>query len=173
MSVRELKQLRHYLHEDFVKQGLQIYNFAEEPEDVAFEESLMNKLPFCLVNSEELVSASESKLREMGLIIDNKKVLGREFIWGTMQVENPNHCDFNLLKSILFDTHMEDLKELTRENFYEEWRTSYMRSNSRSILFPADLAALVGEMLPPSAANNQQQAPVANRKPQSSGIRAA
>lgn len=137
--------MRHYLHQDFVRQGLKIYSFAED-EDTDPMESLIQRLPFCLVNSEELVSPSESKLREMGIMINDQKVLGREFIWGTMCVENPNHCDFNLLKTILFDTHMDDLVEMTREVFYEEWRTFYMKANSRSILFPADLTNLVQDM---------------------------
>ena len=155
-------------------QDLQIYNFAEDPEELAFEEPFLHQVPFCIINSEELFSASERKSREMGLIIDGQKVLGREFIWGVMQVENPNHCDFNLLKSILFDSHMQDLKDITKDTFYEEWRTSYMRSNSRSILFPADLAALVGEILPPSALPAvQSNASRARNQHSTSGIQAA
>ncbi len=54
---------------------------------------------------------------------DGKKVLGREYPWGTVLIENKNHCDTLLLREMLIHSHMEDLKEQTHL-LYEKYRAS-------------------------------------------------
>lgn len=154
VTCKELKQIKEYLNASFSNEDLDIYKFEaydgdEDDEDGGQEESSKNeqinfneKVPFCLVNSEEMISASDAVQREMGFMVDGKKVLGRQFLWNTIEVENPKHSDFNILKMALFDLYLEDLKEST-VYLYEKWRTEFMKSNRRSVYFPPDLAPLV------------------------------
>ena len=100
-----------------------------------------------MVNSEELESYDPTKQRQMGIVVNNEKILGREFAFGVIEVENPKHCDFTALTEILFDSHLDDLRETKKDKFYENWRTKNLTSRRKSILVPADLKALtlVGE----------------------------
>ena len=44
--------------------------------------------------------------------VGGKKVRGRQYPWGVVEVENPEHCDFVKLRSMLI-THMQDLQEVS------------------------------------------------------------
>merc|ERR1711931_420958 len=52
----------------------------------------------------------------------NKMVKARQYPWGTVQVENENHCDFMKLREMLIRTNMEDLRETTHKTHYELYR---------------------------------------------------
>ncbi|KAF8442837.1 Septin-domain-containing protein [Boletus edulis BED1] len=47
----------------------------------------------------------------------------RKFRWGTVDVLNPEHCDFAALRTAILLTHMKVLKAHTREVLYEKYRT--------------------------------------------------
>ena len=51
-----------------------------------------------------------------------KKIRGRQYPWGVVEVENPNHCDFIKLRTMLI-THMQDLQEVTHDVHYENYRS--------------------------------------------------
>ena len=38
---------------------------------------------------------------DRALTINNKSILGRQTKWGFVEVENPNHCEFSLLRDML------------------------------------------------------------------------
>lgn len=67
-------------------------------------------MPFAVVGSETLVGPN--------------KVLGREYPWGVIEVENESHCDFVKLRYMLIRTHMEELKDHTNLVLYENYRIS-------------------------------------------------
>ncbi|KAE8287814.1 Septin-6 [Larimichthys crocea] len=68
---------------ELVSNGVQIYQFPTDDKSVAEINSTMNShLPFAVVGSTEEVK------------IGNKMVKARQYPWGTVQVENENHCDF-------------------------------------------------------------------------------
>lgn len=54
--------------------------------------------------------------------VAGKKVRGRQYPWGIVDVENPEHCDFIKLRSMLI-THMQDLQEVTHDVHYENFRS--------------------------------------------------
>ena len=54
--------------------------------------------------------------------VAGKKVRGRQYPWGVVEVENPEHCDFVKLRSMLI-THMQDLQEVTHDVHYEDFRS--------------------------------------------------
>lgn len=49
-------------------------------------------------------------------------------------VENPMHCDFVKLRTMLVRTHMQDLKDVTRETHYENYRAQCIQSMTRMVV---------------------------------------
>ncbi|KKF94271.1 Septin-14 [Ceratocystis platani] len=54
-------------------------------------------------------------------------VMGRQFPWGFADPYNEEHCDFIRLKEAVFSEWRGDLRELSREQWYEGWRTSRLK----------------------------------------------
>ncbi|KAG6820720.1 hypothetical protein H0H93_012773 [Arthromyces matolae] len=54
---------------------------------------------------------------------DLKSVFTRKFRWGTVDVLNPDHCDFSALRTTILSTHLKLLKNQTNEVLYERYRT--------------------------------------------------
>ncbi|KAF8964397.1 septin family protein [Flammula alnicola] len=54
---------------------------------------------------------------------DLKGVFIRKFRWGTVDVLDPNHCDFAALRTAVLSTHLKLLKTHTKEVLYEKYRT--------------------------------------------------
>ncbi|KAJ7784517.1 septin family protein [Mycena metata] len=54
---------------------------------------------------------------------DLKGVFVRKFRWGTVDVLDPNHCDFAALRTAVLSTHLKVLKNHTKEVLYEKYRT--------------------------------------------------
>ena len=63
--------------------------------------------------------------------IAGKKVRGRQYPWGIVDIENADHCDFIKLRTMLI-THMQDLQEVTHDLHYENFRLDF------DIIFSAD-----------------------------------
>lgn len=113
----ELLEFRKRVMEDIEHYGIPIYNFpydAEEdhPDTIAENSELRSLLPFAIVGSEDQVQTPSGEV-----------TLGRAYPWGTVEVDNPEHCDFSRLKSALFGSHLNDLKEITHDFLYENYRT--------------------------------------------------
>lgn len=54
-------------------------------------------MPFAVVGANAMVE------------VKGKKIRGRQYPWGIVEVENPSHCDFVKLRTMLI-THMQDLQ---------------------------------------------------------------
>lgn len=54
-------------------------------------------------------------------------VVGRQFPWGFADPNNEEHCDFLRLKNTVFSEWRGDLREASREQWYEGWRTSRLK----------------------------------------------
>ena len=46
-----------------------------------------------------------------------------------MEIDNPEHSDFALLRKFLIQTHMQDLKDVTHDVHYENYRLAYPYTN--------------------------------------------
>uniref|UniRef100_A0A3B3UMD5 Septin n=1 Tax=Poecilia latipinna TaxID=48699 RepID=A0A3B3UMD5_9TELE len=141
---------------DEIKQfGINIYQFPEcdsdEDEDFKRQEQILkDSIPFAVIGSNIQVDSKGRKFR------------GRSYPWGVVEVENPIHSDFLMLRNMLVRTHMQDLKDVTREIHYENYRAQCIQNmtrplsawrNSRNKLirgsevdFPLPLAAVDTEM---------------------------
>jgi septin family protein len=54
-------------------------------------------------------------------------VIGRQFPWGFADPYNDQHCDFTRLKEAVFSEWRGELREASREQWYEGWRTSRLK----------------------------------------------
>lgn len=61
--------------------------------------------------------------------VRGKKIRGRLYPWGVVEVENPTHCDFVKLRTMLI-THMQDLQEVTHDVHYENYRSQKLAKPS-------------------------------------------
>ena len=79
-----------------------------------------SRIPFSVVGSDKEVE------------VNGKKVRGRKYPWGVIEVDNEEHCDFVKLRQMLIRTHMEELKEFTNEVLYENYRTSKLATGGEN-----------------------------------------
>lgn len=84
----------------------------DDEETIAENAEIMSKVPFAVVGATSEVTSS-----------DGRKVRGRHYPWGTIEVDNEEHCDFVKLRQMLIRTHMEELKEHTNNALYENYRS--------------------------------------------------
>ncbi|XP_010122114.1 PREDICTED: septin-10, partial [Chlamydotis macqueenii] len=111
ISKTELQKFKNKIMSELVSNDVQIYQFPTDDETISKINTIMNgHLPFAVVGSTEEVK------------IGNKMVRARQYPWGTVQVENENHCDFVKLREMLLCTNMEDLREQTHARHYELYR---------------------------------------------------
>ncbi|CAP70398.1 uncharacterized protein PODANS_3_4770 [Podospora anserina S mat+] len=84
----------------------------DDEETIAENNEIMSKVPFAVVGANTEVTNA-----------DGRKVRGRAYPWGVIEVDNEEHCDFVKLRQMLIRTHMEELKENTNNTLYENYRT--------------------------------------------------
>jgi len=116
LTATELAAFKKRIMEDIEYYNIPIYNFpydVEEDDDETIEENteLRALLPFAVVGSTEEIQVS------------GRRVRGRQYPWGVVEVDNLNHCDFTRLRYVLLSSHLQDLKEITHDVLYEQYRT--------------------------------------------------
>ena len=84
----------------------------DDEETIAENTEIMSKVPFAIVGANSEVTTPEGR-----------KVRGRRYPWGVIEVDNEDHCDFVKLRQMLIRTHMEELKEHTNNFLYENYRS--------------------------------------------------
>lgn len=57
------------------------------------------------------------------------EVIGRKFPWGFADPNNEEHCDFLRLKDAVFSEWRAELREASRDQWYEGWRTSRLKQH--------------------------------------------
>ncbi|GAA6030069.1 hypothetical protein JCM8097_009240 [Rhodosporidiobolus ruineniae] len=116
MTDDEVLQFKARVLSDIAHHRIEIYHAPqyelEDEETLAENEEIMRKIPFAVVGSDSLVATP-----------DGRQVCGRSYPWGTIEVDNEDHCDFVKLRQMLIRTHMEELKEHTNVVLYEQYRS--------------------------------------------------
>ncbi|KAG8534224.1 uncharacterized protein KY384_001068 [Bacidia gigantensis] len=85
-------------------------------------------------SSSEASPASEEHLLPFSIISPDPyepTLGGRKFPWGFADPLNPEHCDFTKLKQAVFREWQPDLREASKELWYEGWRTSRLNKKSK------------------------------------------
>jgi septin 7 len=114
MTPEEIKQFKQIVLNSIAEQKLQIYEFPDiDDDDIENNRTnniLKSKLPFAIVGSNTTVEH------------DGKNFRGRQYPWGVVNVDELSHCDFMALRTMLIRTHMQDLKDVTNNVHYENYR---------------------------------------------------
>lgn len=116
LTPAELAESKKLVMEDIEHYRIPVYNFPydieEDDEDTVEENAeLRGLMPFAIVGSEDIIE------------IGGRKVRARQYPWGVVEVDNPRHSDFLAIRSALLHSHLADLKEITHDFLYENYRT--------------------------------------------------
>ncbi|XP_068559657.1 septin-2 [Cebidichthys violaceus] len=111
--------------DEIAEHGIRIYQLpdADSDEDEEFKEQtrvLKASIPFAVIGSNQLIE------------VKGKKIRGRLYPWGVVEVENPDHNDFLKLRTMLV-THMQDLQEVTQDLHYENFRSERLKREGRAV----------------------------------------
>lgn len=116
LTPAELAESKKLVMEDIEHYRIPVYNFPydieEDDEDTVEENAeLRGLMPFAIVGSEDVIE------------IGGRRVRARQYPWGVVEVDNPRHSDFLAIRSALLHSHLADLKEITHDFLYENYRT--------------------------------------------------
>lgn len=125
LTPAELAESKKLVMEDIEHYHIPVYDFpydVEEDDEDTIEENteLRRLLPFAIVGSEEVVE------------ICGRKVRARQYPWGVVEVDNPRHSDFVAVRNVLLHSHLADLKQITHDFLYENYRTEKLSKNVES-----------------------------------------
>ena len=123
LTMAEIKKLKARIIEELAGAGIRIYQLPDVDQDEDEEYKLQvaqlrQSIPFAVCGANAMVEVA------------GKKVRGRQYPWGVVEVENPEHCDFVKLRSMLI-THMQDLQEVTHDVHYENFRSEQLARGAR------------------------------------------
>lgn len=113
LTPEECREFKKRIMAEINEHKIKIYEFPdiEEEEDENKENKrLTERVPFAVVGSNHIME------------VNGKRVRGRQYPWGIAEVENLDHCDFIPLRNMLIRTHMQDLKDVTNNVHYENFR---------------------------------------------------
>ncbi|XP_014274117.1 septin-1 [Halyomorpha halys] len=118
LTKNEKLRLKERVKAEIESNGIKIYNLPEcdSDEDEEYKEEsrrLKEAVPFAVCGSNTLFEAK------------GRKVRGRSYSWGILDIENPEHCDFIMLRSMLM-TYMPDLQDATHYIHYENYRSEQL-----------------------------------------------
>jgi len=109
----ELVEFKKRVMQDIDHHQISIYNFPFDPDEddedtIEENNELRSSLPFAVIGEDEE---------------DEEGNRIRKYPWGNAEVDNPDHCDFSKLRYALLTSHLNDLKEITHDFLYENYRT--------------------------------------------------
>ncbi|KAL5016217.1 hypothetical protein ScPMuIL_005806 [Solemya velum] len=139
LTPKELKRLKANVLQEIAQHNIQIYQFPnfdsdDEDEFSDDEEELRAAIPFAVVGSNSIVEAG------------GKTIRSRTYPWGIVEVDNPNHCDFLKLKKTI-STHMQDLKDVTADTLYENYRAEHLKNDDNGLRMAASKSSEMETML--------------------------
>ncbi|XP_020309879.1 neuronal-specific septin-3 isoform X2 [Oncorhynchus kisutch] len=120
MTPDEKNEFKHRVRKELETHGIEYYpqnEFDDDMEDKNENDKIREAMPFAVVGSDKEFQ------------VNGKRVLGRKTAWGVVEVENPNHCEFALLRDFLIRSHLQDLKEVTHNIHYETYRARRLNDN--------------------------------------------
>ncbi|XP_039442359.1 septin-7 isoform X3 [Culex pipiens pallens] len=113
LTPEEITAFKKQILNEIAQHKIKIYDFPEpleEEEDAKTLRQLRSRVPFAVVGANAIIE------------IDGRKVRGRRYPWGVAEVENLDHCDFIALRNMVIRTHLQDLKDVTNNVHYENYR---------------------------------------------------
>uniref|UniRef100_A0A667X7S3 Septin n=1 Tax=Myripristis murdjan TaxID=586833 RepID=A0A667X7S3_9TELE len=113
LTPEECQQFKKQIMREIQEHKIKIYEFPEtdDEEENRLVKKIKDKLPLAVVGSNTIIE------------VNGKRARGRQYPWGVAEVENSDHCDFTILRDMLIRTHMQDLKDVTNNVHYENYRS--------------------------------------------------
>jgi len=120
LTMKEINTLKKRILQEINENGIKIYSLPEcdSDEDEEYKtqvQQLKESIPFAVIGANAMVEVA------------GKKIRGRQYPWGIVDIENADHCDFIKLRTMLI-THMQDLQEVTHDLHYENFRSQRLAS---------------------------------------------
>ncbi|ELK10692.1 Septin-12 [Pteropus alecto] len=123
LTIEERETFRRQIQHDLRTHYIDVYPqkcFDEDINDRILNSKIRERIPFAVVGAD----------REH--LVNGRCVLGRKTKWGIIEVENMAHCEFPLLRDLLIRSHLQDLKDITHNVHYENYRVC--RLNESDVL---------------------------------------
>lgn len=119
MTPEEVMHFKKQVLNEITQHKIRIYEFpdCEDEDENRAQRLLRDRVPFAVVGANTIVD------------VDGKKVRGRRYPWGTVQVDNMEHSDFIPLRNMLVRTHMMDMCAVTSNVHYENYRARALSIN--------------------------------------------
>jgi len=141
----ELARLKANVNREIEENDIEIYQFPdcdsdEDEEFQAQDRTLKNSVPFAVVSGTHTLE------------INGKRVRGRQYPWGFVEVDNIKHSDFALLRRFIIQTHMQDLKDVTHDVHYENYRVKClsdladMQSSTQGMSLPVNTSGQLAHL---------------------------
>uniref|UniRef100_A0A8C3G736 Septin n=1 Tax=Cyclopterus lumpus TaxID=8103 RepID=A0A8C3G736_CYCLU len=113
MTPEECQLFKKQIMRGIQEHKIRIYQFPEtdDEEEMKMVKRIKDRLPLAVIGSNTIIE------------VNGKRVRGRQYPWGVADVENGEHCDFTILRNMLIRTHMQDLKDVTNNVHYENYRS--------------------------------------------------
>lgn len=100
-----------------IKTYPQAHTFIAETNVAEYEKFM----PFAVVGSNTTLKTT-----------DGRTVRARQYRWGIVEVENPDHSDFSRLRELIIRSNLNDLVEVTHNVHYERFRSTRLESEGRA-----------------------------------------
>lgn len=118
LTPTELLTLKKKILKDVEDNGISIFKIPEcdSDEDEGFrkrDQELKDSIPYAIIASTTQVD------------VNGRKTRGRVYPWGVIDIQDETYSDFIRLKTFL-SLHMQDLKDVTNEVLYENYRSVYL-----------------------------------------------
>ncbi|XP_037903350.1 septin-7 isoform X5 [Hermetia illucens] len=113
MTPEEVQLFKKQILNEIAQHKIKIYDFPEpleDEEEAKVLRQLRHRVPFAIVGANTVIE------------VEGRKVRGRRYPWGIAEVENLEHCDFIALRNMVIRTHLQDLKDVTNNVHYENYR---------------------------------------------------
>lgn len=112
LTPQEKKNLKEIINEQLQSNEINVFNFEHSDyyEKIESEESINKFMPFSVISGDMEPELSRE----------------RKFNWGTVEIDNSEHCDFVILKEVLLGTHLNILIDYTGSELYETYRASVL-----------------------------------------------
>jgi cell division control protein 11 len=116
VSIVERTILKEKVRNQLSDNGIEVFDFENQEyyDNINEGERINDFIPFFVVSSSE----------------DNVTSRVRKFKWGTVEVDNTEHCDFTVLKEILLGTHLSVLIDYTASELYEKYRSQMLEERN-------------------------------------------
>eukprot|EP00835_Amoeboradix_gromovi_P001599 NODE_76_length_23341_cov_0.477498.p6 type:complete len:322 gc:universal NODE_76_length_23341_cov_0.477498:5371-4406(-) len=119
MSCAVRKEWKLKVSNKIKSENIPIFSFMDPEEGVQYEEdiAMQELVPFLVCNADD----------------HDEDFLGKKFAWGNLDIKNPNHTNLVHLIHCLLVNNYFALKNITKLQFYEKYRTHKLLSRQQAI----------------------------------------